>query len=76
LRTQGDEIQTQIVDIRHLCEELLDKNVDTIKRLNIRESLLVRLANSQMLNATSEQANDIRSKPKRLCQYAFANRVG
>lgn len=47
MRIQGDQIQTQIVDIRHLCEELLDKNVDIIKRLNIRESHLVHSANPQ-----------------------------
>lgn len=46
MKTQGDDIQNLIVDIRHLCEELLDKNVDTIKRLNIRKSLLEHLANS------------------------------
>ena len=31
---KADEVQDKIVQIRHLCEELLNKNVDIIKRSN------------------------------------------
>ena len=31
---KADEVQTHIVKIRRLCEELLNKNVDLIKRSN------------------------------------------
>ena len=31
---KADEVQDKIVQIRRLCEELLNKNVDTIKRSN------------------------------------------
>ncbi|KAL8692666.1 MAG: hypothetical protein Q9218_002366 [Villophora microphyllina] len=33
---KGDEVQEHIVQIRRLCEELLNKNVDSIKRLNLQ----------------------------------------
>ena len=31
---KADEVQAHIVQIRHLCEELLTRNVDLIKRSN------------------------------------------
>ena len=31
---EAEEVQNRIVQIRRLCEELLNKNVDTIKQLN------------------------------------------
>lgn len=35
LSDTADEVQDDIVQIRHLCEELLNKNVDIIKRSNM-----------------------------------------
>ena len=34
---KADEVQNQIVEIRRLCEELLNRNVDDIKQSNKRE---------------------------------------
>ena len=35
------EVQDQIVHIRRLCEELLNKNVDIIKRSNIGNTIVI-----------------------------------
>lgn len=34
---KADDVQNQIVQIRRLCEELLNRNVDDIKQSNKRE---------------------------------------
>ena len=37
LASAANEVQDHLERIRHLCEDLLNKNVDSVKRLNIRK---------------------------------------
>jgi len=41
LKTRASEVQHSIVDVRLMSEELLNKNVDTIKQINISQFLPV-----------------------------------